>query len=129
MSDKPTDEQQDTQPGQAPEYTPEQMADRKRRGLHKKGNIGPKTKGPLPRTNPITATFMALLLGVVFVVTTFWTDRNIDFWWTYIKSGMQKGEIDVPLWVSAVTTFVLAPIIIFLNLLSEAFRLFIDFVD
>lgn len=128
MSDTPPDKNQDFEAGQKPEYTPEQLADRKKRGLHK-GNIGPKSKGPMPRTNPVTATLMALILGVVFVVTTFWTDRNIDFWWTYIKSGMQKGEIDVPLWVSAVTTFVLAPIIIFLNLLSEAFRLFIDFVD
>lgn len=116
--------QEQVQESAAPEYTKAELAERKRRGLDK-GNIGPKSKGPLPRTSPATATLMAFILMALFVVTTLWTDRNVDYWWSYI----QKGTHDVPMWVSAVLTFILAPIIIFLNLGSEAFKLFIDYVD
>lgn len=113
------------EPAQEPaQYTAEQLAERKRRGLDK-GNIKPKGQGPLPRTSPATATLMAFILGVLFIVTTLWTDRNVDYWWSYI----QKGTHDVPMWISALLTFFLAPIIIFLNLGSEAFKLFIDYVD
>lgn len=49
----------------------------------------------------------------------FWTDRTLDFWCTY----WSNHTIDVPLWLSAITTIVGNGLMILLNIISEIVRL------
>lgn len=53
-------------------------------------------------------------LGIVWLISL-WTDRNLDFWFSYFK-----GEtIDIPMWLSMVTSFFLSPICLGLNVVAE----------
>ena len=63
-----------------------------------------------------------IMLTTITVITWFlslWTDRNLEFWLTYFKGE----QVDVPMWLSIVTTIVLNGVIITLNILTELFKL------
>jgi len=65
------------------------------------------------------AFFLSIYIGIACALT-FWTDRTLDFWLTHFK-----GEVvDVPYWLSFLTTLVLSPIVVGANLLSEIVRFF-----
>lgn len=67
------------------------------------------------------AFIFSIIIGMI-VAISFWTDRTLDFWFTYFK-----GEpIDVPYWLSLVTTVLLNGIILAVNILSELARLFVS---
>jgi hypothetical protein len=56
------------------------------------------------------------LLGVAIM---FWTDRNMDWLFSQIK-----GEtVDVPFWISAITSILLSELILILNIVLELVRL------
>lgn len=55
-------------------------------------------------------------LGVVYLLSL-WTDRNLDFWFSYFKGT----PVDVPQWISFLTTL-LAPVALVGNILMELFK-------
>ena len=55
----------------------------------------------------------AFYFGLVYVLSL-WTDRNLDFWFSYFKGH----EVDIPQWLSFCATL-LAPIAIAGNVLME----------
>lgn len=60
--------------------------------------------------------FVSFYFGLVYLFS-FWTDRNLDFWFTYFK-GM---PVDIPQWLSFVAT-IFGPISIAANIIMELAR-------
>lgn len=62
------------------------------------------------------------IYATIIAAVTMWTDRNMDYWVTYLK----EEPTDVPYWVSFVVTFVLNGFILFLNTVAEVAKLFVE---
>jgi Ca2+/Na+ antiporter len=62
---------------------------------------------------------IALYLGIVALLAL-WTDRNLDFWATYVKGV----EVDVPYWVAFIVS-IFAPLAVLGNVISEVVRYFV----
>jgi len=54
--------------------------------------------------------------GLVYLLSL-WTDRNLDFWFSYFKGQ----EVDIPQWISFLTTLI-APVAFVGNILAELFK-------
>lgn len=67
----------------------------------------------------LLASGIMLLAATIIYLLSLWTDRNLEFWLSRIK-GM---PVDVPLWMSFLTTLLLNGLIVPLNLVSELVRL------
>jgi hypothetical protein len=70
------------------------------------------------------AVLVVLAIAIIPAIVWFlslWTDRNLEFWFTYFKGE----QVDVPMWISVVTTMVLNGIILIGNILGELFRLIV----
>ncbi len=63
---------------------------------------------------------VAIIPAIIWFMSL-WTDRNLEFWLSYFKGE----QVDVPMWMSVVTTIVLNAVILAGNILSELFRLVI----
>lgn len=61
-------------------------------------------------------TMMGFYFGIVYLLSL-WTDRNLDFWFSYFKGA----EVDIPQWISFLTTL-LAPVAVIGNILMELFK-------
>lgn len=59
------------------------------------------------------------LASIILIPISFWTDRTLEFWLTYLKGQ----SIDVPFWLSVLTTFILNGAILIINVISEIVRL------
>ena len=71
------------------------------------------------RDNPTPIGCVAMLgfyLGIVYLLSL-WTDRNLDFWFSYAKGF----EVDIPQWISFLAT-IFAPISVPVNILMELFK-------
>lgn len=63
------------------------------------------------------AAFYCVLIGMI----SFWTDRNLDFWFSYFKGH----PIDVPYWMSFLVSVVFNVIIVGFNIIAELAKAFI----
>lgn len=59
-----------------------------------------------------------LFLMALIVPVTMWTDRSLDFWFTYFKGE----EVNIPWYLSLLVTVVFNGFILLANLISELFR-------
>lgn len=59
-----------------------------------------------------------LILIAIISIATVWTDRNLDFIFSYIK----WTDVDIPMWLSFITTILLNWIIIIFNVITELFK-------
>jgi hypothetical protein len=59
-----------------------------------------------------------LILGLIFGVS-FWTDRTLEFWLSYLK----HEPIYVPYWLSLLLTIILNGAALLINIISELIRL------
>jgi hypothetical protein len=64
--------------------------------------------------------FLGLLIIFCFIVS-FWTDRSLDFWLSYLK----EAEQNFPFWLSAIFTFLALKLSIMLNIITEILRIFL----
>lgn len=63
---------------------------------------------------------LTLIFGLFcFIVLTIWTDRTLDFWCTYISGH----TINVPIWLSALCSFIGNGVVLVINIISEIIRL------
>ena len=60
--------------------------------------------------------FSSIGIGIIYLISL-WTDRNLDFWFSYFKGV----PVDVPQWLSFVATL-FAPISIPANIIMELAR-------
>ena len=68
--------------------------------------------------NLIELLFVVVVLGLLIIPISLWTNRNLDFWISHFK-----GEaVDVPMWISVVSSIVLNAVIVAANLLAEIAR-------
>jgi hypothetical protein len=56
---------------------------------------------------------------LVYLPIAFWTDRNLDFWMTFIN----KQPTDIPFWISLILV-IFEPVILVLNIIGEIGRYF-----
>lgn len=72
-------------------------------------------------TNLIIGTVFTSLTGcmTVIILLVLWTDRTLDFWCTHFSGH----AVNVPLWLSAIATFVGNVVMLILNIISEIVRL------
>lgn len=66
--------------------------------------------------------FVIVSIGIIFVLLTYWTDRNLDFWCTYFSGH----DINVPAWISFLVTIIGRKVIVCSNIVSEIIRFFIQ---
>lgn len=63
-------------------------------------------------------TAVGLFAVAIALVFGKWTDNNLEFWLSYFK-----GEtVEVPYWISFVTTLILNGAALVLNILAELFK-------
>lgn len=60
--------------------------------------------------------FPSLYFGLVYLLSL-WTDRNLDFWFSYFKGA----EVDIPQWLSFIATLI-APVAVVGNVIMELFK-------
>ena len=65
-------------------------------------------------------TLFKLLIVVVILslVTSLWTDRNLDFWFSYFKDV----PVDIPMWASILTTIIFNAVALVGNVLAELLK-------
>lgn len=79
-------------------------------------SVGTDTKVPFTTFTGCIAFFSVFL--TIIALFAMWTDRNLDFWVSYIK-----GEaVDVPYWLSLIVTIVGNGVIILANVIAEIAR-------
>ena len=61
---------------------------------------------------------LAILMSIVSVLAL-WTERNLEFYFTYFKGQ----EVDIPYWMALLVTIVLNGIIFVANVIGELLRL------
>jgi hypothetical protein len=59
------------------------------------------------------------ILPLIVWFLSLWTDRNLEFWFEYLKGT----PVDVPMWMSVIVTIVLNGVIVAANILTELFKL------
>lgn len=59
---------------------------------------------------------LGFYFGIVYLLS-FWTDRNLDFWFSYFKGV----PVDIPQWISFLLTL-LSPIAFVGNIIAELFK-------
>ncbi len=64
----------------------------------------------------VTSAFLGIYCFIVYLLS-FWTDRNLDFWFSYFKGR----EVDIPQWLSFLVSFV-SPVALAGNILMELFK-------
>jgi len=78
------------------------------------------------KTNNKGYTLLELLMVIILIViipaiiwgSSLWTDRNLDFWFTYFKGV----PTDIPMWLSVLTTIILNGAALVGNILAELFK-------
>lgn len=60
-----------------------------------------------------------ILIMLLLVATSFWTDRNVDFWASFVK----HEPVNVPFWLSLLLTIIGNVFVLLANIGSEIFRL------
>ncbi len=66
----------------------------------------------------IGLTVIFLIRGLIIGLITLcglWTDKNLDFWASYIKGS----EVDIPLYLSFIVTLVFNVVVIMANIVAE----------
>ncbi len=61
----------------------------------------------------VMSAFLGFYCFLVYLLS-FWTDRNLDFWFTYFKGR----EVDIPQWLSFLISF-FSPIAFLGNIIME----------
>lgn len=73
--------------------------------------------------NTLAGCFISLIICafivLIFIGLTFWTDRTLDFWCSYFSGH----TINIPLWLSALTSIISNGVMLILNIISEIVRL------
>ena len=62
---------------------------------------------------------LVLIIPVLVILLSMWTDRTLDFWLTFIK----HSSVDVPMWLSVIATIVFNGGMLAINIISEIVRL------
>ena len=65
-------------------------------------------------------TILGLVIAIIVALCT-WTDRTLDFWCTYYSQPHHL--VNVPMWISVLTTFIGNIIMLAINIISELARL------
>lgn len=64
----------------------------------------------------VMSIFVSIYFGLIYLLS-FWTDRNLDFWFSYFKGV----PVDIPQWISFLLTL-LSPIAFVGNIIAELFK-------
>jgi uncharacterized protein with PQ loop repeat len=62
--------------------------------------------------------FCVTVFGLVLWLLSSWTDRNLDFWFSYFKGT----PVDIPMWISVIATIVFNGPGIIINLIAEILK-------
>lgn len=66
----------------------------------------------------VVALFALTIIGIITYFFTLWTDRNLD----YIVSYFKGHPVDVPMWLSFLTTVALNAVTLLFNVICEILK-------